>query len=146
MLQILCVSGAFMPIYTLYQNREPCSLWHRPTSGFMPATKATVMLPSPRSSPAHLKTTLKPPQPAAATITAMGLATKRVDAVAMDTTAMQKRVAAVTVTNKRANAAAAVTANAAKKNATATEQAIADAAGMDMATVTAAAENTDRFL
>lgn len=59
---------------------------------------------------------------------------------------MQKRAAAVTVTNKRANAAEAVTANAAKKNATATEKAIADATGMDMATVTAAAENTDRFL
>ena len=59
---------------------------------------------------------------------------------------MQKRAAAVTVTNKRANAAAAITANAAKKNATATEKAIADATGMDMVTVTAAAENTDRFL
>lgn len=76
---------------------------------------------------------LKQPQPAAATITAMVMATKRVDA-------------AVTVTNKRANAAAAVTANAAKKNATATEKAVADATGMDMVTVTAAAENTDRFL
>ena len=104
------------------------------------------MLPSPRSSPAHFKTTLKPPQPAAATITAMVMATKRVDAAATDTTAMQKRAAAVTVTNKRANAAAAITANAAKKNATATEKAIADATGMDMVTVTAAAENTDRFL
>ena len=37
-------------------------------------------------------------------------------------------------------------ANAAKKNATATEKAVADATGMDMVTVTAAAENTDRFL
>ena len=77
----------------------------------------------------------------------MVMATKRVDAAATDTTAMQKRAAAVTVTNKRANAAAAVTANAAKKNATATEKAVADATGMDnMAMVTAAAENTDRFL
>ena len=105
----------------------------------MPATKAIAISPLLLSSPERFRTTLKlrPPAEAATIVMVM----KKADADAMDILDTKKKAAAVTDTEKRGNAAAAVTANAAKKNATASEKAIADATGMDMVTVTAAAEN-----